>query len=97
MTGPAHASSLQLNADGSFAYTSPPFFYGEDTFTYRVNDGTAYSEIATVHITVSQPGSQDSSLAAASSSRTAGSAPSDSWRKCRATECKETWNSKITI
>ena len=35
VTGPAHASSFQLNPNGSFSYTPPPYFYGEDTFTYR--------------------------------------------------------------
>lgn len=58
VAGPAHATSFQLNSNGSFTYTPPPNFYGEDTFTYKAYDGTAFSEIATVHITVSQPGSQ---------------------------------------
>jgi hypothetical protein len=58
VSGPANAASFQLNPNGSFTYTPPAYFYGEDSFTYRVNDGTADSEIATVHITVSQPGSQ---------------------------------------
>jgi hypothetical protein len=58
VTGPAHAESFHLSPDGSFYYTPPLYFVGEDTFTYRVNDGSADSEIATVRITVSQPGSQ---------------------------------------
>jgi Concanavalin A-like lectin/glucanases superfamily/Bacterial Ig domain len=58
VTGPANADSFQLNPDGSFSYTPPPYFYGEDSFTYRANDSTVSSEVATVHITVSQPGSQ---------------------------------------
>lgn len=57
VTGPAHATSFQLNPDGSFSYTPPPYFYGEDTFTYRASDSIDSSPIATVHITVSQPGS----------------------------------------
>ena len=56
--GPANAASFQLNPDGSFSYTPPPYFYGEDTFTYRAYAGTTYSELASVHITVSQPDSQ---------------------------------------
>ena len=56
--GPSHASAFHLNPDGSFSYTPVGFFYGEDTFTYRVFDGTAYSAVATVHITVRKPGSQ---------------------------------------
>ena len=58
VSGPANAASFQLNPDGSFSYTPVPFFYGEDSFAYRVNDGTVDSETATVHITVTQPGSQ---------------------------------------
>jgi hypothetical protein len=58
VSSPAHATSFQLNADGSFSYVPAPYFYGEDSFTYRAFDGTAYSEVATVHITVSQPGAQ---------------------------------------
>jgi hypothetical protein len=57
VTGPTHATSFQLNPDGSFSYMPPPYFYGEDTFTYRANDSIDSSPIATVHITVSQPGS----------------------------------------
>ncbi|HRZ56038.1 MAG TPA: post-COAP-1 domain-containing protein [Candidatus Paceibacterota bacterium] len=55
VTGPANAISFQLNPDGSFSYTAPPYFCGEDTFTYTACDGTAYSELASVHITVSLP------------------------------------------
>ncbi len=57
VTGPANGASFQLNPDGSFTYTPLAYFYGEDSFTYRAYNGTEYSEIATVHITVSQPGS----------------------------------------
>lgn len=57
VTGPTHATSFQLNQNGSFTYLPPPYFYGEDTFTYRANDGTAHSQVVTVHITVSPPGS----------------------------------------
>ncbi len=57
IVGPINHSAFQLNVDGSFSYTPIPFFYGSETFTYRVFDGTAYSEPATVHITVRQPGS----------------------------------------
>jgi len=44
--------SVTLNADGSFTYTSNPDFNGSTSFTYKVNDGTADSNIATVTITV---------------------------------------------
>ena len=43
---------LTLNADGSFTYTPDPGFNGSDSFTYRANDGTDDSNVATVTITV---------------------------------------------
>lgn len=47
--------TLTLNANGSFTYTPDAGFSGTDTFTYRANDGTANSAVATVSITVSAP------------------------------------------
>ncbi|HRZ56686.1 MAG TPA: Ig-like domain-containing protein, partial [Candidatus Paceibacterota bacterium] len=44
--------TLGLGADGSFSYTSTPGFLGDDTFTYRVNDGLLDSNVATVTIRV---------------------------------------------
>jgi hypothetical protein len=41
-----------LNSDGSFTYTPNASFTGTDTFTYRANDGSADSNLATVTITV---------------------------------------------
>jgi acid phosphatase type 7 len=38
------------------SYTPPPGFSGTDTFTYKVNDGTTDSNVATVTITVSPTG-----------------------------------------
>ncbi|MBC7815505.1 MAG: cadherin-like domain-containing protein, partial [Planctomycetaceae bacterium] len=58
VTGPLHAPSFQLNSNGSFTYVPSANHYGPDTFTYKAYDGTAYSETATVHVTVQQPGSQ---------------------------------------
>ncbi len=51
VSGPANGS-LTLNADGSFSYTPNANFNGSDSFTYRANDGTANSNLATVTITV---------------------------------------------
>jgi VCBS repeat-containing protein len=51
VTGPAHGS-LTLNADGSFTYTPGANFNGTDSFTYKANDGTADSNVATVNLTV---------------------------------------------
>jgi VCBS repeat-containing protein len=44
--------TLVLNADGSFTYTPDTDWNGVDTFTYRANDGTDDSNLATVTITV---------------------------------------------
>lgn len=44
--------SLILNADGSFTYTPNADFFGTDSFTYKSNDGTADSNVATVTIAV---------------------------------------------
>ncbi|MBV7333689.1 cadherin-like domain-containing protein [Chloroflexi bacterium TSY] len=46
--------SVTLNIDGSFTYTPNPDFVGIDSFTYKANDGTADSNVATVTIEVSQ-------------------------------------------
>jgi VCBS repeat-containing protein len=44
--------TLTLNADGSFIYEPAPDFNGIDSFTYRANDGSSDSNVATVTITV---------------------------------------------
>ena len=51
VTGPAHGA-LSLNADGSFTYTPEKDFNGTDSFTYRANDGSSDSDVATVELTV---------------------------------------------
>jgi len=45
-------SSLDLCPDGSFVYSPDPSFVGNDSFVYRVVDGTSVSNSATVTITV---------------------------------------------
>lgn len=50
-TQPAHGT-LTFNADGSFTYTPHANFNGADSFTYRANDGTTNSNVATVNLTV---------------------------------------------
>ena len=50
-TGPTHGT-LVLNSNGSYTYTPTANFSGTDAFTYKVNDGTAESNIATVTITI---------------------------------------------
>ena len=51
VSGPAHGT-LTLNADGSFTYTPDANYNGTDSFTYKANDGTADSNVATVTLTV---------------------------------------------
>jgi len=51
VNGPAHGT-LTLNANGSFTYAPAADYAGNDSFTYRANDGTANSNIATVTIAV---------------------------------------------
>jgi VCBS repeat-containing protein len=50
-SGPAHGT-LNLNEEGSFAYTPDANYAGPDSFTYRASDGSAQSNVATVAITV---------------------------------------------
>src|SRR5204863_3812875 len=49
---PAHASSFTLNANGSFSYVHDGSETTSDTFTYKANDGSLDSNVATVTITV---------------------------------------------
>src|SRR2546428_10019757 len=51
VAGPSHGT-LALNANGSFSYTPAANFNGTDGFTYKANDGTADSNVATVTITI---------------------------------------------
>jgi VCBS repeat-containing protein len=51
LTSPLHGT-LTLSADGAFVYTPLTSFQGTDTFTYKVSDGVAESDPATVSIQV---------------------------------------------
>ncbi len=51
VTGPAHGT-LIFNSDGSFSYTPDADYNGTDSFTYKVNDGTADSAIQTININI---------------------------------------------
>jgi VCBS repeat-containing protein len=50
-TGPSNGT-LTLTRSGSFNYAPNSNFKGTDSFTYRANDGSANSHVATVFITV---------------------------------------------
>jgi VCBS repeat-containing protein len=52
LLGNVSNGTLMLDADGSFTYTPALNFNGVDSFTYRANDGTVSSNLATVTITV---------------------------------------------
>lgn len=52
VSGPSHALSFALHADGSFDYTPAVDFAGSDSFTYRASDGAAQSNTVTVNITI---------------------------------------------
>jgi VCBS repeat-containing protein len=51
VSGPTHGT-LTLNANGSVSYTPAANYNGPDSFTYKANDGTVDSNVATVSITV---------------------------------------------
>ncbi len=48
---PVHGGVVR-NADGTLTYTPHPKYTGADSFTYKVFDGTANSNVATVNLTV---------------------------------------------
>src|SRR5262249_22030131 len=52
--GPSHGS-LTLNPDGSFTYTPASGYSRPDSLTYKANDGTFDSNLATVSLTVGGP------------------------------------------
>jgi uncharacterized repeat protein (TIGR01451 family) len=55
VTNPSHGT-VTLNSNGSFTYTPQAGFSGEDSFTYKANDGGLDSNTATVSITVNEGG-----------------------------------------
>ena len=54
VSGVSHGS-LTLNADGTFSYTHNGDAATSDSFTYKANDGTDDSNVATVNITIVHP------------------------------------------
>src|SRR5206468_936158 len=51
VSGPSHGT-LSLDSTGKLTYAPNANFNGTDTFTYKANDGTADSNVATVTINV---------------------------------------------
>ncbi|HCN07946.1 MAG TPA: thrombospondin, partial [Lentisphaeria bacterium] len=51
---PQAPGTLQLNPDGSFKYIPPSNVNGIATFTYKINDGLADSNVATVTIDIGE-------------------------------------------
>jgi hypothetical protein len=55
------SGTVALNSDGSFSYTPFPQYFGADSFSYKVSDGTSFSNVATVHLTVGAGGQTNGS------------------------------------
>jgi VCBS repeat-containing protein len=53
VSGPSHGT-LTFDSHGSFTYSPAPDFYGSDSFTYKVSDGSHDSAPATVTITINE-------------------------------------------
>jgi hypothetical protein len=51
VTDPAHGT-VSLRSDGTYTYTPNADYVGPDSFTYKINNGLADSNVATVTITV---------------------------------------------
>jgi len=49
---PAHFLTFTANPDGSFDYQAAANYFGADSFTYRVFDGTSFSNTVTVSLVV---------------------------------------------
>jgi arylsulfatase A-like enzyme len=52
VSAPANSSLFELRPDGTFDYTHDGGETGADSFTYRADDGSSQSNVATVSITV---------------------------------------------
>lgn len=53
LTQPLNGTAV-LNADSTITYTPTPDFFGSDSFSYRVTDGAALSNVAAVNVTVNE-------------------------------------------
>ncbi|AMV36468.1 Ig-like domain-containing protein [Planctomyces sp. SH-PL62] len=55
LTNPAHGH-IASGFEGQFEYEPDAGFTGTDSFTYQIRDGDLFSNVATVHFTVVEPG-----------------------------------------
>jgi Ca2+-binding RTX toxin-like protein len=55
LVGGVSHGTLALSPDGSFVYRPEPGYAGPDSFSYRVTDGSATSDVVTVAIHVNDP------------------------------------------
>jgi VCBS repeat-containing protein len=64
--GSSGTATITNTANGAFTYTPNPDFFGSDQFTFKVNDGTVDSNVATISVTVNnvndQPQASNSSI-----------------------------------
>jgi VCBS repeat-containing protein len=51
VTGPTEGT-LTLNDDGSYTYAPSDDFFGDDSFTFKANDGSADSNVATISLAI---------------------------------------------
>ena len=52
VTAPAHGTLALTTTTGQYTYTPTADYYGSDSFTWKANDGSLDSNVATVSITV---------------------------------------------
>jgi VCBS repeat-containing protein len=68
VSGPAHGT-VSLHADGTFTYMPAADYNGADSFTYKANDGSLDSNVATINLTVTPV--NDAPVAASATASTA--------------------------
>jgi VCBS repeat-containing protein len=77
VSSPSHGNAV-VNPDGSYSYTPTTGYRGSDSFTFKANDGTFDSNIATLSITVldNAPVAKSKTLAVNHNTATSGNAKS---------------------
>ena len=72
--------TVTLNPDGSFSYTPDGEYIGSDSFTFRVNDGSRDSNVATVNLTIMPSTTRPSHRTARRAETPAPPSMAPSWR-----------------